>query len=301
MAWSASRVLAFSFQLSAFSYQLQAAPRGELHRYEAAEPQMGTLVRITVYARSAEEAKAAFARGFARIGELNRILSDYDPNSELSLVRDGAVVSRDLRHVLEAAQRVSADTGGAFDITAGALTALWRQRKVPSPINLERARSISGFAKLHLRGARVSLPTGMRLDAGGIAKGYAAQEALRALRLKRALVAVSGDLAIGDPPPGRAGWKIEAQGRVFELRNVCVSTSGSSEQYFEEGGKRYSHIIDPRTGWPIATAHSITVIHKQGAWADALSTAHTVTAKQSQVVCYTPTTQACDVVLSSRH
>jgi FAD:protein FMN transferase len=141
----------------------------------------------------------------------------------------------------------------------------------------------------------------MRLDAGGIAKGYAAQQALQSLKLKRALVAVSGDLAVGDPPPGRGGWRIEAQGRVLELRNVCVSTSGSSEQYFESGGRRYSHIIDPRSGQPIDTVHSVTVIHKHGAFADALATAHTVTATRSEVVCYTPLKSGCDVVRSFRH
>lgn len=261
---------------------------------------MGTLVRITLYAQSPEEAKAAFARGFARIAALNRALSDYDPGSELSRVRDGAFVSGDLRRVLRVALAVAADTDGAYDITAGRLTALWRRRNVPSSDDLEKARAACGYRKLRLRGNRVRLPSGMRLDAGGIGKGYAAAEALRALRVKRALVAVSGDLAMGDPPPGRAGWRVEAQGRVFELRNVSVSTSGSGEQYFEEGGKRYSHILDPRTGWPVDTAHSVTVIHKDGAWADALSTALTVTAKESAVVCYTPTAQACDVVHSSR-
>ncbi|MBL8216042.1 MAG: FAD:protein FMN transferase [Bryobacterales bacterium] len=277
-----------------------AASGGELQRYEAAEPQMGTLVRITVYAGSADDAKAAFTRGFARIAELNRVFSDYDPGSELSRLQDGASVSADLGRVLRVAQAVAAETGGAYDITAGRLTALWRLRKVPADEDLKAARAASGFTKLKLLGDRVSLRVGMRLDAGGIAKGYAAAEALRALGVTRALVAVSGDLAIGDPPPGRAGWKIEAQGRVFELSNVSVSTSGSSEQYFEAGGKRYSHIVDPRTGWPLETARSVTVIHKDGAWADALSTALTVTANKSQVVCYTPTAQACDVEHSSR-
>ena len=121
----------------------------------------------------------------------------------------------------------------------------------------------------------------MRLDLGGIAKGYAADAALSVLAqsgIRSALVAVSGDLAFGDPPPGENGWKIGAgdSTRVVELRNAAVSTSGSEEQHLDIGGKRYSHIIDPSTDTGLTLPITVTIVAARGMDADSLATAVSV-------------------------
>jgi thiamine biosynthesis lipoprotein len=126
----------------------------------------------------------------------------------------------------------------------------------------------------------------MRLDLGGIAKGYILQEALETLRangVRSALVEAGGDVVVGDPPPGQAGWSVFVAGadtatlrRANALSNVAVATSGGSEQYVEISGVKYSHIIDPRTGLGLTGRHIVTVIAEDGALADAAATALSV-------------------------
>ena len=128
----------------------------------------------------------------------------------------------------------------------------------------------------------------MQLDAGGIAKGYAADEALQAILLSgisSALVAASGDLAFSDAPPGEAGWKIGLDSfdsarapftRVLLLSNGAVSTSGPTEQHLDVAGVRFSHIIDPRTGLGLTRDITVSVIARRGIDADSMSTAVSV-------------------------
>jgi thiamine biosynthesis lipoprotein len=259
-------------------------------RYEFTEPVMGTLARITLYAPDASVARGASDAAFARIRELDAIMSDYRDDSELMrLCRrptgEPVAVSRDLFRVLEHSQRVAAETDGAFDVTVGPLVRLWRearrQRQMPSTAAIDAARQCSGYRKLQLdRKVRtVTLETpGMLLDLGGIAKGYAADAALAVLRdrgFSRALVAIAGDIAAGDPPPGKDGWRIgiATTGEVRTLRNVSVSTSGDSEQFVEIAGVRYSHILDPRTGLGLKNQRTVSVIAPDGMTADSLATA----------------------------
>ena len=245
---------------------------------------MGTLVRIQVYASGETQAKAAFRAGFDRIAELDAILSDYRPDSELN--RLPPRVGPDLFRVLEAAQSLAEESGGAFDVTIGRVTRLWRQARKegrpPAPEAIREALAHSGYRKLHLdpptRGVRVDDPE-LRLDAGGIAKGYAADEALAAIGragISIALVSVSGDLAIGDAPPGRRGWRVDAGGTVLELANAAVSTSGAAEQHLGP----YSHIVDPRTGMGITDPITVTVVARRGIEADALATAISVLGRE---------------------
>src|SRR6185312_7830245 len=156
--------------------------------------------------------KAAFHVAFARVAELDNTLSDYKPDSELNRICKEAVkrpvaVSAALFTVLAASQELAKETGGAFDVTLGPVTRLWRQGRaegrLPEPNALREAASRSGYRKLHLDAARATVlldQTGMQLDVGGIGKGFAADEALQALArsgIRRALVAASGDLAFG--------------------------------------------------------------------------------------------------------
>jgi thiamine biosynthesis lipoprotein len=269
-------------------------------RFEAVEPHMGTLVRITVYAHSAETAREAFGAAFARIRHLDDILSDYRPSSELNRLAAAesgreVPVSGDLFTVLAASQELAEASGGAFDITQGPVIRLWRDaartRQLPDSVAQQNAAARTGFRKLHLDPARRTAKldmSGMALDVGGIGKGYAADQALAVLdglRIRSALVAVSGDLAFSDAPPGRKGWRIRiynsaslASGlpQTVELTNAAVSTAGSSEQHADIGGRRYSHIVDPSSRSGLVEDLTVTVIARRGLEADGLDTAVSV-------------------------
>jgi len=261
---------------------------------------MGTLVRVTVYTRDERAAGAAFRAAFDRISELDRILSDYRADSEMNEVTRVAVgravpVSRDLFTVLAASQNLAEATGGAFDITQGPVIRLWREARktgrVPETAALQDAGRRSGFRKLHVneRHRTVTLDSpGMALDVGAIGKGYAASEAIDALRrqgVRSALVAISGDLAFGEAPPGQRGWRIRLQSDdppiagvpdVLDLTNAAVSTAGSREQHIDIDGRRYSHIIDPRSGLGLTDDITVTVVAPRGLDADGLDTAVSV-------------------------
>jgi len=266
---------------AALLFALSAAAYGSgLQRFEAVEPHMGTLVRIQVYAAGAAQAQVAFQAGFARIAALDDALSDYKPDSELNRLPNP--VSVDLFRVLAAAQALAVETDGAFDVTVGPLTRLWRAGRVPDAATIAEARRHVGYRKLHLdavaRTVTLDDPA-MRLDMGAIAKGYAADEALQAIAAAGcpiALVAVSGDLAIGDPPPGKTGWHVDAGGDVRTVSRVAISTSGDTEQHVDSAGVRYSHIVDPATGIGLTRSHLMTVIARRGIDADALATAASV-------------------------
>jgi thiamine biosynthesis lipoprotein len=257
---------------------------------------MGVPFRIVLYAPDKEHAQAAAKAAFDRVAELNEIMSDYETNSELSVLSASAgqgkavKLSPELWLVLSRAQALAEESGGAFDITVGPYVSLWRkarrERKLPDPAKLEAARAAVGYQKLHLNPkdhtAELMVP-GMRLDLGGIGKGYALDEAMAVLNSKslgRALISGGGDLLVGDPPPGKRGWRIELPpldasnappARFVELRNAALSTSGDLYQRLEIEGKRYSHLVDPHTGIGLTDHSLVTVIAPDGITADSLT------------------------------
>jgi thiamine biosynthesis lipoprotein len=284
----------------AVAWSARAERPARLSRFEFTEPHMGTTFRVVLYAGSAADARAASARAFARIGDLDRRLTDYVPTSELSRVTREAVghpirISDDLLHVLAPSQELARRSDGAFDVTVGPLTRLWRRARreveIPAENDVSAARQVIGYRLLHIddtaRTIEVDRP-GMQLDAGGIAKGYAADQALAVLRragLGHSLVAAGGDLAIGDPPPGQTGWTIALAGLDADhqapsgpliVARCGVSTSGDAEQWVELGGTRYSHILDPRTGRPLEGHTSVTVVAGDATTSDMLATAVSV-------------------------
>ncbi len=275
-------------------YTLPCFPAASnLQPYEAVEPHMGTLMRIKLYASDQAAAQQGFRAAFDRIAQLDEILSDYNTASELNRVAATAFehpvrVSDDLARVVEASLQVSERSDGAFDITLGPLTHLWRQarhdRIVPSPAAVQAAKARCGYRKLHFNPAAQTVKLDspqMQFDVGGIGKGYAADEALATLTklgLPIALVAASGDLAFGAAPPGEPGWKIGIDSfdradkpftRVLFLTAAAVSTSGNSEQSLQANGKTYSHIIDPQTGMGLVENIIVTTIARHGMLADA--------------------------------
>lgn len=258
---------------------------------------MGLPVRILLHASDERRGETAAQAAFDRIAALDAMMSDYKPDSEIRRLETSGTawtpVSPDLLEVLSTAVAIARDTDGAFDPTAGPLVALWRDArktgKLPSAAALEAARAAVGWRHLEVdraRGAVRLAKPGMRLDLGGIAKGYILEQGLRALRMNgagRALIQSGGDIVVASGPPGLAGWRIEAPAadaifrqRASRLTNAALATSGSSEQFVEIDGVRYSHIVDPRTGMAVTNRITARVIARRAAVADALATALTV-------------------------
>ena len=276
-----------------------SAAQPSLQRFEFEQPHMGTTTRIVLYAADAAAARAAADDAFARIADLDARLSDYRDDSELMRLcaRAGGppvAVSEDLFEVLEAAQVLAARTHGAFDVTVGPVSRLWRRARaagdVPAGAQIEAAARLVGYTRLELsrenRTARLA-NAGMLLDVGGIAKGYAADQAVRVLSGRgssRALVALGGDVVAGDSPPDEAGWRVAVAplgpapsgDRTVLLQRAAVSSSGDAEQYLERGGVRYSHIVRPRSGRALEGRTGVTVRAREGITADGLATAAAV-------------------------
>jgi FAD:protein FMN transferase len=276
-------------------------PGVELARHEFGRPEMGMPFRMVLYAENASIAEEAALAAFTRIRELNDIFTDYDAESELSRLSrtsgqgKAVPVSEDLWRVLSRAQTLSAQTDGAFDITVGPYVNLWRRarrdRAMPPAERLDRARASVGYQHMRLnrRNRTVELlAPDMRLDLGGIAKGYAIDEAIRILRehgIGSALVVGGGDMAMSNPPPGRPGWRVEVApldvpdappARHVLLANRALATSGDVFQHLEIDGVRYSHIVDPRTGIGLTDQSLVTVIARDAFTADSMATAVSV-------------------------
>lgn len=271
------------------------------------QPKMGSLFTIQVFAADSLAAASAASQAFALADSLNASFSDYAADSELAqLARTAGTgrwvpVSPALFRILAESKTAWQRSSGTFDVSLGRLTRLWRQsrktRRLPPPDTLRRARATVGMAHLHLdsTGQRVKLDRrGVALDLGGIGKGFAAREMLVLLQkqgFNHALVDAAGNMAAGDFPPLRAvrrfgqgvgGWRVAVQlpvageqltDRLLLLQNGAISTSGDAFQFVEIGGKRYSHIIDPRTGLGQTTRRQVTVLAPDAAAADWLSTA----------------------------
>jgi thiamine biosynthesis lipoprotein len=267
-----------------------------LERFEYQEAHMNLPFRLVLYAPVKEQADAAARKAFERIEEINHIMSDYDPESELSLLSRSSgqgkavAVSPDLWQVLERARQLSEQSQGAFDVTVGPCVNLWRkarrERKMPDPNQLARARRAVGYQHMRLDSRSHSvelLVPDMRLDLGGIAKGFALDEAYQVLKkhgITRALVTGGGDMTLGDPPPGKKGWRIELPPldatnapptKYVLLHNAGLATSGDLFQRLEINGQRYSHIVDPRTGIGLTDHSLVTVIARDGMTADSLT------------------------------
>ncbi len=269
----------------------------DLQRFTSSRTEMGMEFRITLYAPDQATATLAANAAFDRIQQLNAIFSDYEDDSELTALSRSSGTHRpqplspELFDILNQAQKLSTLSSGAFDVTVGPYTSLWRrarrQKEFPREDLLNLAHTRVGYEKLHLNPANHTaiLPVErMRLDLGGIAKGYAMDEAIQTLRnhgIHSALVSGGGDLKTSDAPPGSHGWRIaltptenptNAPTEFLLVQNQAVATSGDLFQFVEINGQRYSHIVNPHTGLGLTNHALITVVADRSVTADSLST-----------------------------
>ncbi|TKB92427.1 MAG: FAD:protein FMN transferase [Nitrospira sp.] len=259
-----------------------------------AKMQMGTLVKITAVARDESDAQAAATAGFAEIHRLEELLSTWIPTSELSRVNALAgvmpvSVSHDTMTVVQGAIQVAELTDGGFNIAIGPAVEAWNViegQRVPTGSELDALRPVVDLTSVHVdaRAQTIFLEkAGMRIDVGGIGKGYAADQAVLAMKKAGAVagvVALSGDIKTFGRLPGGRTFPVGIQhprkeGEVLafiDLEDEAISTAGDYERFFEREGVRYHHILNPRTLQPARGCQSVTLIAREGIWADGLDT-----------------------------
>ena len=266
-------------------------------RYSFEKGMMGSPFKLVFYAKNDSIAKVAAQAAFKRIEKLNELLSDYRDGSEINLLsaQSGSgkwvQVSDELFNILAISQDISQKTDGAFDATLGPVVQMWRHatRKgiFPADSAIRDAMSRTGYKKLKLDAKRKKVlltQKGMRLDIGGLGKGFAAEEAVKVLRsfgIKSIMMDAGGKIVLTNPPPGTKGWNITISNgsdslKTMPLSHVALATSGPTYRYMEYNGIRYSHIVDPKTGIGLLFHVRTTVISPDGTVADALATAFSV-------------------------
>ncbi|HJS67374.1 MAG TPA: FAD:protein FMN transferase [Nitrospiraceae bacterium] len=255
---------------------------------------MGTLVKITAVAETASVAQAAATAGFAEIHRLEELLSTWIPASELSRVNISAgvrpvAVSQETMTVVQGAIQAAEMTDGGFNIAIGPAVDAWRvteDQRIPTESELEALRPLVDLRAVHADARKQTIfleKTGMRIDVGGIGKGYAADQAVMVMKkvgARAGVVALSGDIKTFGQLPGGRKFPVGIQhprkeGEVvafIDLDNEAISTAGDYERYFEREGVRYHHILDPKTLQPARRCQSVTVIAREGMLADGLDT-----------------------------
>ena len=269
----------------------------QLKRFQFSEYKMGAPFNIIFYHSDSAEALLVSKECFSIVDSLNNIFSDYSSSSEIGKLTlqsplNNIRVSDELYQMIVLSKDAWKRSYKTFDITIGALTQLWRKAKAekrfPSQKEIRQARDHTGFKNVGHDNVTKTISLkkqGIRLDFGGVVPGYAAQKVIDHLISKdilHALADASGDIVMSNPPPGKKGWTIainlpdnetETWDKKLELHNCAVSTSGDIYRYIIHDGKKYSHIIDPRTGYGVTSQRNVTVIAKDGAAADWLATA----------------------------
>lgn len=266
----------------------------ELIRYEDSRVSMACTYSAIVYGDDTQSLRQTVDAAFDEIDRIDRLMSHYKPDSPLSqLNREAAAgpvkVEPELFDFLAECLRYSRQSDGAFDITVGPLMKAWGffrdEGRMPSEPELANARRGVGYRHVILNAKERTVSfdrPGVELDLGGIAKGYAVDRAIAVLkqrRIKNALVSAGGSTIYGlGAPPHQTAWEVKLQDPVapertamtVQLNNQALSVSGSYEKFFEVGGRRYSHIMDPRTGRPVEGVLSVAVITDTGTAGDAL-------------------------------
>ena len=263
-------------------------------RYEDSRISMACAYSIVVYGEDESKLAAAVTAAFDEVDRIDRLMSHYKPESPLSqLNRQAATeavkVEPELFDFIAECLRYSRESDGAFDVTVGPLLKTWGffrgEGRMPKPEEMAEARSKVGWQHVILDDRQKTIRfdrAGVELDLGGIAKGYAVDKAVEVLKqrgISRALVSACGSTIYGlGAPPGETAWEVKLRDPIHSqktamtvrLNNRALSVSGSYEKFFDLGGKRYSHIFDPRTGWPVQGVLSVAVLTDTGTAGDAL-------------------------------
>jgi thiamine biosynthesis lipoprotein len=245
---------------------------------------MGSTFTVVAYAEDRSALETGVELAFEEVRRLENLLSNYQPRSEWSKVNqeaaDGPVrVSPELFEFLKTCLDYSRATEGAFDITVGPLVRTWGfyrgTGRLPHRAEIRGALARTGYERVRLDAGQNTVSfsrRGVEIDPGGIGKGYAVDQVVAILRqrgIRSALVSAGGSSMYGlGAPPGEKGWKVKIRhpkrtdqnAAEVLLRDSSMSTSGTSEKFFVSGGKVYSHIFDPRTGYPAPGMLSVSVI-----------------------------------------
>jgi FAD:protein FMN transferase len=252
----------------------------------------GTQFRLVFYAPDSLTATRARDAVYACMDSLNQIMSDYLDGSELNKLSETAGsgralsgrwvrVSPTLFDVLHKARTIARQSGGRYDPTVGPLSLLWRRAVrrgiFPTPRQRRQARRAVGYQFIDLDSLACSVRLqrpGMRLDLGGIGQGFACDEGLAVLHrfgIQAALLDIGGDVLAGEPPPGKPGWRVALDSITVDLANAAITTSGDTYRHLDHRGRRYSHILNPRSGLGLRHFVRVTVRAPDGWRADALT------------------------------
>jgi len=266
----------------------QSIPLAELTKFSFSQPHLGTTVQIVFYSEQEEQASQLSQKCFQHIRDLNAIFSDYRDDSELSKLCHKPIgkphkVSEPLFTVIAQAQTISAKTNGAFDITLGKHTQRWRDRTTQQQELPEQPDQVNyQHLKLDPEKKTITLLKPLKLDLGGIAKGYIADQLMLILKeagITQAAVVIGGETVLAAAPPGKKGWRIGIENPekkiigTLTLADTALSTSGDSYQFFEQDGERQSHLIDPTTKKSKINRLNVTTIAPTAMQADAWATA----------------------------
>jgi thiamine biosynthesis lipoprotein len=279
------------------------APNSEFLR--RSQPLLGTFVVINAYGSDHSSLDVAATAAFHEIRRVESLLTIHQTNSELARVNATAAhapvrVSEELFFVVETALRIAEQTDGSFDVTIRPVADLWgfiwKEYRLPSAIELTNALRHVGFRHVELDRAQRTIrfrQPGGSIDLGGIGKGYAVDRALEILRqhgVTNALVRAGGDLRVIGAPPGESAWRVQiedpaksGQRTTIMLRDAAVSTSGNYENFFVVDGRRYAHVLNPRTGLPVENVAACSVIAQSCIESDAMATALMVLGPQRTV------------------
>jgi FAD:protein FMN transferase len=256
---------------------------------------MGTSVQVQAFGGNAAARQLAIDEAFAAVTEVDRLMSNYRADSELSHINAAAAlgpvaISDPMLRVLETAQKVSADSGGAFDVTVGPLVKLWgffdKRPHVPGEAELATVRPLVDYRNILIDSERHTVRfarSGVEIDLGGIAKGFAVELAAGVLKRRGlgGLVDAGGNQYMVGTPPGKRQWTIgvknpDAPGRLLgaiDMQEGSVSTSANDSNFLVAGGRRYGHLLNPHSLEPSTASEGATIVSLDGTLADAVSKA----------------------------
>jgi FAD:protein FMN transferase len=270
--------------------QAQAGGESKSYRYI-----MGTSIEVEAFGGTADTRAAAIDEAFGAFAEVDRLMSNYRDDSELALINREAAqrpvrISDPMMSVLQAAQKVSAQSGGGFDVTIGPLVRLWgfhdKKPHQPTAEEFAAVRPLIDYRNLVLDAAghtvRFTRP-GVEIDLGGIAKGFAVEVAANVLRRRglSGFIDAGGNQYLLGTPPDKPAWTVGVKDPdhsdrllgVIDTPETSVSTSADYATFVEINGRKYGHILDPHTLQPSAAALSVTILSRDGTMADAMSKA----------------------------